>query len=53
MDSHEQYCEQLKLEVLRYNDKELFYGYELTNNRNNCKDYAKIFKIEIDNRKLN
>jgi len=52
MDSHEQYCEQLKKEILRYTDQELFKGYKLSDNRKNCEDYAKIYKIELDRRAL-
>jgi hypothetical protein len=51
MQSHEQYCEELKRQVLRYTDQELNEGFKQTNSKNNCKDYAAIFKIEIDNRK--
>lgn len=51
MNSHEQYCEQLKIEVLRYTDQELFEGFLFTNSRKNCKDYSEIYKTEIDNRK--
>jgi len=51
MNTHEEYCEALKIEVLRYTLEELHYGFKQTNARKNCGDYAEIYKIEIDRRK--
>lgn len=51
MNTHEEFCEALKTEVLRYSLEELHDGFKQTSARKNCADYAEIYKIEIDRRK--
>lgn len=52
MTSHEEFCRQLKTVVLKYTDQELQKYLLEAEARRECKEYAEIYKAEIENRKL-
>ena len=52
MTSHEEFCSQLKTAVLKYTDHELQKYLLEAEARRECTEYAEIYKVEIENRKL-